>query len=156
MFAVVPDPREDAISSEGVAALTLQLDRRQVTGLGVRRDKAALSSGCKSHPANAPAGSSRSIHQAAVLLHASFRPRLAATSLRFANPSPPSGWVKDLHLQAVDHARHNRKRPAFKVCLIRLLRRQDRLLGERYAQFISCCLQARAGTKQRPRVTDAT
>ena len=28
--------------------------------LGVRRDKAALSSGCKSHPANAPAGSSRS------------------------------------------------------------------------------------------------
>src|SRR4029077_12583001 len=28
--------------------------------VGVRRDKAALSSGCKSHPANAPAGSSRS------------------------------------------------------------------------------------------------
>src|SRR5579859_7713546 len=27
---------------------------------GVRREKAALSSGCKSHPANAPAGSSRS------------------------------------------------------------------------------------------------
>jgi hypothetical protein len=27
---------------------------------GVRRDKAALSSGCESHPANAPAGSSRS------------------------------------------------------------------------------------------------
>ena len=30
------------------------------SGLGVRRDKAALSSGCKSHPAIAPAGSSRS------------------------------------------------------------------------------------------------
>src|SRR5277367_4916391 len=30
--------------------------------LGVRRDKAALSSGCKSHPANAPAGSNRSSH----------------------------------------------------------------------------------------------
>src|SRR5271157_5482272 len=29
---------------------------------GVRRDKAALSSGCKSHPANAPAGSNRSSH----------------------------------------------------------------------------------------------
>ena len=28
--------------------------------MGVRRDKAALSSGCKSHPANAPAGSNRS------------------------------------------------------------------------------------------------
>src|SRR5216684_1739041 len=27
---------------------------------GVRRDKAALSSGCKPHPANAPAGSNRS------------------------------------------------------------------------------------------------
>ncbi|HTE94092.1 MAG TPA: hypothetical protein VK678_11355, partial [Bradyrhizobium sp.] len=26
--------------------------------------------------------------------------------LRFANPSPPSGWIKDFHLQAVDHARH--------------------------------------------------
>jgi len=31
-----------------------------MSGSGVRRDKAALSSGCKSHPANAPAGSSRS------------------------------------------------------------------------------------------------
>src|SRR5215813_11067286 len=30
--------------------------------LGVRRGKAALSSGCKSHPANAPAGSNRSSH----------------------------------------------------------------------------------------------
>ena len=26
--------------------------------------------------------------------------------LRFANPSPPSGWVEDSHLQAVGHARH--------------------------------------------------
>jgi hypothetical protein len=33
---------------------------RRMTGMGVRRDNAALSSGCKSHPANAPAGSSRS------------------------------------------------------------------------------------------------
>ena len=32
--------------------------------------------------------------------------RLAATPLRFANPSPPSGWIKDLHLQTVEHARH--------------------------------------------------
>src|SRR5271163_3950713 len=28
----------------------------------VRREKAALSSGCKAHPANAPAGSNRSSH----------------------------------------------------------------------------------------------
>ena len=31
-----------------------------MTAPGVRRDKAALSSGCKSHPATAPAGSNRS------------------------------------------------------------------------------------------------
>jgi hypothetical protein len=31
-----------------------------MTGMGVRREKAALSSGCKSHPATAPAGSNRS------------------------------------------------------------------------------------------------
>src|SRR5262245_37272425 len=33
-----------------------------MSGVGVRRGKAALSSGCKSHPANAPAGSNRSSH----------------------------------------------------------------------------------------------
>jgi len=31
-----------------------------VTAMGVRREKAALSSGCKSHPVTAPTGSSRS------------------------------------------------------------------------------------------------
>jgi hypothetical protein len=31
--------------------------------------------------------------------------------LRFTNPSPSSGWVEDLHLQAVDHARHTNKKP---------------------------------------------
>ena len=46
------------------------------------------------------------VHRLAPLLHASFRPRLATTPLRFANPSPPSGWVEDFHLQAVEHARH--------------------------------------------------
>src|SRR5260221_9837652 len=33
-----------------------------MTGSGVRRDKAALSSGCESHRATAPAGSNRSSH----------------------------------------------------------------------------------------------
>jgi hypothetical protein len=33
-----------------------------MSDLGVRRAKAALSSGCKSHPAIAPAGSNRSSH----------------------------------------------------------------------------------------------
>jgi hypothetical protein len=35
----------------------------------------------------------------------------ALALIEFANPSSPSGWVKDFHLQAVDHARHTRKRP---------------------------------------------
>jgi hypothetical protein len=52
------------------------------------------------------------VHRAAGLLHASFRLRLATTPLRFANPSPSSGWVQDFHLQAVEHARHTTKRPA--------------------------------------------
>ena len=36
--------------------------RSGMTGICVRREKAALSSGCKSHPANPPAGSNRSSH----------------------------------------------------------------------------------------------
>jgi hypothetical protein len=51
------------------------------------------------------------VHRAAALLHASFRPRLATTPLRFANPSPPSSWIEDFHLQAVDHARHTTGSP---------------------------------------------
>ena len=51
------------------------------------------------------------VHRAAALLHASFRPHLAVTPLRFANPSPPSGWIEDFHLQAVDHARHTQRSP---------------------------------------------
>jgi hypothetical protein len=43
------------------------------------------------------------------LLHASFRPRLAATPLRFAITSPLSGCEEDLHLQAVEHARRTKK-----------------------------------------------
>src|SRR5262249_51527987 len=31
------------------------------------------------------------------------------TPLRFANPSPPSGWIRDSHPQAVKHARHTKE-----------------------------------------------
>src|SRR5205807_9625694 len=41
------------------------------------------------------------VHRAATLLHAFFRPHLAMIPLRFANPSPPSGWIEEFHLQAV-------------------------------------------------------
>ena len=30
----------------------------------------------------------------------------AVSALRFTNPSPPSGWVEDFHLRAIEHARH--------------------------------------------------
>ena len=51
------------------------------------------------------------VHRAAVLLHAVFRPHLAMTPLRFANPSPPSGWIEDFHLQAAVHTRHTTRTP---------------------------------------------
>ncbi len=51
------------------------------------------------------------VHRAAALLHAVFRPHLAMTPLRFANPSPPSGWIEDFHLQAVVHTRHTARGP---------------------------------------------
>ena len=40
------------------------------------------------------------IRQVMTLFHTSFSPRLTTTPLRFANPSPPSGWVEDPNLQA--------------------------------------------------------
>ena len=51
------------------------------------------------------------VHRAATLLHAFFRPHLAMMPLRFANPSPPSGWIEDFHLQAVVHTRHTTRGP---------------------------------------------
>src|SRR6476620_290044 len=51
----------------GLHIVSAQIDLRKgvettMSALGVRRDKAALSSGCKPHPATAPAGSNRSSH----------------------------------------------------------------------------------------------
>src|SRR5438105_3487799 len=46
------------------------------------------------------------VHRLVRLLHASFRPRLATTPLRFAMTSPPSGCQGDFHPRAVEHARH--------------------------------------------------
>jgi hypothetical protein len=48
------------------------------------------------------------VHRLVLLLRASFRPRLAATPLRFAIASPPSGCEEDLHLQA-EHPLHTIK-----------------------------------------------
>jgi hypothetical protein len=49
----------DRLRNVGVA---LRGRSRRMSAVGVRRAKAALSSGCKSHPATAPAGSNRSSH----------------------------------------------------------------------------------------------
>ncbi len=50
------------------------------------------------------------VHRLVRLLHASFRPSVAGTPLRFAMTSPPSGCERDFHPQAVEHARHTEKR----------------------------------------------
>src|ERR1051325_2626819 len=50
-------------------------------------------------------------HQRPCLLRAFFRPLVAETPLRFANPSPPSGWVKDFHLQVSVHTPHTPQPP---------------------------------------------
>src|SRR5215469_7253187 len=53
------------------------------------------------------------VHRLASLLHASFRPRLAASvisPLRFAITSRPSRCEEDFHLQAVEPARHTNKK----------------------------------------------
>ena len=53
------------------------------------------------------------VHRFAPLLHASFRPRLTATPLRFAITSRPSRCEEDLRLLADKHARHTQKQPRF-------------------------------------------
>jgi len=91
------------------------------------------------------------IHRLAPLLHATFRLRLTTTPLRFANPSPPSGWVEDFHLQAVKHARHTQKRAAIAAALLigalaespHLRRKARRRCGPRDCCFYSSSSSSR-------------
>ena len=53
-----------------------------------------------------------SVRQVAVLFHASSRPRLAATPLRFPSASLPSSCAEDFHLQASRHARRTTCQPS--------------------------------------------
>src|SRR5262249_13352310 len=55
------------------------------------------------------------VHRAAALLHASSRRHLTMPPLRFANPSPSSGWIEDFHLQAVDQCSAHNKKPRVKT-----------------------------------------
>jgi hypothetical protein len=53
---------KQAVSVIAVLLSTLISILAYESAVGVRREKAALSSGCKPHPATAPAGSNRSSH----------------------------------------------------------------------------------------------
>ena len=55
LYAAAQKPAHQSVVSGSCNSV-----RRRMAAQGVRRDKAALSSGCKSHPATAPAGSNRS------------------------------------------------------------------------------------------------
>jgi len=63
-----------------------------------------------------------SVRRAAILLDASFRRRVTETPLRFANPSPPSSWIRDLHPSVVKHAWQTEKSPAWRSSQARLLK----------------------------------
>jgi hypothetical protein len=49
------------------------------------------------------------------------------TPLGFADPSPPSGWVEDFHLQAVVHARHTKSNPAEAGLMVKTAKSQPRV-----------------------------
>src|SRR4051812_25211910 len=93
--------RPPEVSSIAFTAHPPDLQPRALDGYGLRDQLSARPTRAASYPV--------SVRQVAALLHASFRPRLAATPLRFANTSPPSGCVGDLHPLAIEHARHTTK-----------------------------------------------
>ena len=108
--------RPPEVSSTTFTAHPPDLQPRAFDGYGLRGKSSARPTRAASYPV--------SVRQVAASLHASFRPRLAATPLRFARTSPPSGCAGDLHPQAVEHARHTTKplrgrvlihRPLFQV-----------------------------------------
>jgi hypothetical protein len=87
------------------------------------------------------------VHRAAALLHASFRRHLAMTPLRFANPSPSSGWVEDSHLQAVVHARHTNESAPESGALPKFNRSEPQA-----ATLVGLTFQKLTGTCDRPRL----
>ena len=90
--------RPPEVSSIAFTAHPPDLQPQALDGYGLRGQSSARPAWAASYPV--------SVRQVAALLHASFRPRLAATPLRFANPSPPSGWVEDFHFLAAGPAQH--------------------------------------------------
>ena len=98
------DGRSPEVSSTAFDAQPLDLHSVPLVDVGF----AAIGQLARILPASYPV----LVHRLASLLHASFRPHLTVRPLRFAITSPPSGCEEDLHLQAVDHARHTEKNGA--------------------------------------------
>src|SRR3954447_8479304 len=96
--------RPPEVSSTAFTAHPPDLQPQAFDGYGLRGQSSARPTWTASYPI--------SVRQVAASLHASFRPRLAVTPLRFARTSPPSGCAGDLHPQAVEHARHTTNRYA--------------------------------------------
>ena len=57
-----PDWTQSTTEGANTRQKQISMARARLSAKGVRRDKAAFSSGCKPHPATAPAGSNRSSH----------------------------------------------------------------------------------------------
>ena len=93
--------RPPEVSLAAFTAHLPDLQPRALDGYGLRDTVPARPARDASYPV--------SVRQVAVLLHASFRPRLATTPLRFASASPPSGCAGDLHPRTAKHARHTPK-----------------------------------------------
>ena len=93
--------RPPEVSSIAFIAHPPDLQPQALDGYGLRGQLSARPTWAAWYPI--------SVRQVAVWLHASFGRHLAGTPLRFANTSPPSGCVGDLHPQAVEHARHTTK-----------------------------------------------
>jgi hypothetical protein len=89
------------------------------------------------------------VHRLAPLIHASFRPRLATTPLRFSSPSPPPGWAGDSHPLAVEHVRHTKKKAAFARGLGTMLTRTVSLLLRRIGRGgLGCRRHCRLGGRR--------
>ena len=90
-----------------------------------------------------------SVRQVTALIHASSRPRLTATPLRFPSTSPPSSCAEDFHLQAVRHARHTTK-PLRGGSKLRFARRFEGPLESRKIFYLATALSAHHPTSARP------
>jgi hypothetical protein len=105
MRSVKTGSRSPEVSSTAFDAQPLDLHSVPLMDVGF----ATIGQLARTPPASYPV----LVHRLAYLLRASFRPRLAAgvvSPLHFAITSPPSRCEEDLHLPAVDHARHTKKR----------------------------------------------